>query len=137
MPSRAGKARVEVVLMYGNGWIAAFQPASGRQGATRGISEMTRDKKDAVKAKDIGKGKDSSKAKDTAKVKIPKGPPVGSEANASKRFESERISSHIADFERSGGKVEILGVTRVLQKIADTPEAEAAAAAKAPLPRKR
>ena len=98
---------------------------------------MTRDKKDAVKAKDIGKGKDSSKAKDTAKVKIPKGPPVGSEANASKRFESERISSHIADFEKSGGKVEILGVTRVLQKIADTPEAEAAAAAKAPLPRKR
>jgi len=99
---------------------------------------MTRDKKDAVKAKDVGKAKDSSKTKDTGKAaKIPKGPPVGSEANASKRFESERISSHIADFEKSGGKVEILGVTRVLQKIADTPEAEAAAAAKAPLPRKR
>lgn len=92
---------------------------------------MTRDKKDTVKAKEV------VKTKDTGKAKIPKGPPVGSEANASKRFESERISSHIADFEKSGGKVEVLGVTRVLQKIADTPEAEAAAAAKAPLPRKR
>jgi len=90
---------------------------------------MTRDKKDAVKAKEAIKPK--------APAKAPKGPPAGSEANASKRFESERISSHIADFEKSGGKVEILGVTRVLQKIADTPEAEAAAAAKAPSPRKR
>lgn len=90
---------------------------------------MTRDKKDAVKTKDVSRAK--------LPTKIPKGPPAGSEANASKRFESERISSHIADFEKSGGKVEILGVTRVLQKIADTPEAEAAAAAKAPLPRKR
>lgn len=87
--------------------------------------------------KDAGKAKAASKAKDTSKIKIPKGPPVGSEANASKRFESERISSHIADFEKSGGKVEVLGVTRVLHKIANTPEAEAAAAAKAPLPRKR
>lgn len=92
---------------------------------------MTGNKKEAGKAKAAGK------AKDTSKIKIPKGPPVGSEANASKRFESERISSHIADFEKSGGKVEVLGVTRVLHKIANTPEAEAAAAAKAPLPRKR
>lgn len=84
-----------------------------------------------------GKAKAASKAKTAHKIKIPKGPPAGSEANASKRFESERISSHIADFEKSGGKVEVLGVTRVLHKIANTPEAEAAAAAKAPLPRKR
>ena len=89
------------------------------------------EKKDAAKAKAAGKAKASNK------IKIPKGPPAGSEANASKRFESERISSHIADFEKSGGKVEVLGVTRVLHKIANTPEAEAAAAAKAPLPRKR
>jgi len=88
----------------------------------------TRDKKEAPK-KEAGKPK--------SPAKIPKGPPAGSEANASKRFESERISSHIADFEKSGGKVEVLGVTRVLHKIADTPEAEAAAAAKAPSPRKR
>ena len=91
------------------------------------------EKKDAVKAKAAGK----PKSKSSNKIKIPKGPPSGSEANASKRFESERISSHIADFEKSGGKVEVLGVTRVLHKIANTPEAEAAAAAKAPLPRKR
>lgn len=75
--------------------------------------------------------------KEAGKTKPTKGPPAGSEANASKRYESERISSHIADFEKSGGKVEVLGVTRVLHKIADTPEAEAAAAAKAPSPRKR
>ena len=90
---------------------------------------MTHEKKEAPKKVVVSKPK--------APAKIPKGPPAGSEANASKRFESERISSHIADFEKSGGKVEVLGVTRVLHKIADTPEAEAAAAAKAPSPRKR
>ena len=44
--------------------------------------------------KDATKAKAAAKAKVSNKIKIPKGPPAGSEANASKRFESERISSH-------------------------------------------
>jgi len=46
-----------------------------------------------------------------------KGQP-GSEGNLHKRLESDRISTDIADFEKSGGRVEKLGVTRVLLKIA-------------------
>lgn len=34
-----------------------------------------------------------------------------------KHMESDRISEHIAAFEREGGRVEKLGTTRVLQKI--------------------
>ncbi|MDQ3205164.1 MAG: hypothetical protein M3Q40_01315 [Pseudomonadota bacterium] len=41
---------------------------------------------------------------------------AGDAANP-KRTESERISEDIADFERGGGKVEVLGTTRVLQKV--------------------
>lgn len=37
-----------------------------------------------------------------------------------KHMESDRISEHIAAFEREGGRVEKLGTTRVLQKIDDT-----------------
>ena len=47
----------------------------------------------------------------------PKGPPAGSEGNTHKRVESARISSDIADYLKAGGRVEKLGVTRVLQKI--------------------
>ncbi len=43
----------------------------------------------------------------------------GSEANLHKRVDSERIALHIAAFEKSGGRVEKLGVTRVLQKVSE------------------
>lgn len=46
-----------------------------------------------------------------------KGPPAGSHNNLHKHLESERILEHIADFEKSGGRVEKLGVTQVLLKI--------------------
>ncbi len=39
-----------------------------------------------------------------------------------KRSESERIAEHIAEFERAGGGIEVLGTTRVLQKV-DAPAA--------------
>ena len=52
-----------------------------------------------------------------------KGQP-GSEGNLHKRFESDRISTDIADFEKSGGRVEKLGVTWVLQKIAPPPKGD-------------
>ncbi len=54
-----------------------------------------------------------------------RGPPAGVDSNH-KRIESERILEHIADFERSGGRVEKLGTTRVLQNI-DNPSAPGAA----------
>ena len=63
------------------------------------------------------KGSDSGKAG--------KGPPAGSVDNLHKRIESEQISDHIAAFEKSGGRVEKLGVTRMLHKIAPEPKPEA------------
>jgi hypothetical protein len=39
-----------------------------------------------------------------------------------KRLTSDRISADLADFEKSGGQVEVLGVTRVLTKL-DEPAA--------------
>jgi|InoplaM1SPM_1038587.scaffolds.fasta_scaffold27542_1 hypothetical protein len=63
------------------------------------------------------KGSESGKAS--------KGPPAGSVDNLHKRIESEQISDHIAAFEKSGGRVEKLGVTRMLHKIAPEPKPEA------------
>jgi len=59
--------------------------------------------------------------KSSGKVAPRKGHP-GNEGNLHKRLESDRISDDIADFEKSGGRVEKLGVTRVLQKITPAPE---------------
>lgn len=69
------------------------------------------------------KGSDSGKAG--------KGPPAGSVDNLHKRIESEQISDHIAAFEKSGGRVEKLGVTRMLHKIAPEPKPEAKPKSKA------
>jgi hypothetical protein len=69
------------------------------------------------------KGSESGKAS--------KGPPAGSVDNLHKRIESEQISDHIAAFEKSGGRVEKLGVTRMLHKIAPEPKPEAKSRAKA------
>ncbi|MFP7722704.1 hypothetical protein [Lysobacter sp. A3-1-A15] len=53
-----------------------------------------------------------------------------------KRSESERIAEHIADFERGGGRVEVLGTTRVLQKV-DAPAATETTPDASAAPRKR
>ena len=45
------------------------------------------------------------------------GPPVGCMDNLQKRLESEQISSDLAAFMESGGRVEKLGVTRTLLRI--------------------
>jgi len=58
--------------------------------------------------------------------------PVGSPDNLHKRIESEQISSHIDAFEKSGGRVEKLGVTRVLQKVSPDPRTATPAPAKTP-----
>ncbi|MEO6137217.1 MAG: hypothetical protein ABIP11_00955 [Luteimonas sp.] len=54
----------------------------------------------------------------------------GSEANLHKRVDSERIAAHIAAFEKSGGRVEKLGITRVLQKVSEAPATAPAQVAK-------
>ncbi len=46
-----------------------------------------------------------------------KGPPAGTQDNLHKKIESEQIAAHIDAFEKSGGRVEKLGITRTLQKI--------------------
>lgn len=57
--------------------------------------------------------------------------------NLHKHFDSERIADDIAAFEKSGGKVEKLGVTRVLQKIASATEGETPKSIPPTPPRKR
>ncbi|MGN7724901.1 hypothetical protein ACTJIL_03630 [Luteimonas sp. 22616] len=44
------------------------------------------------------------------------------DGNMQKRLTSDRISADLADFEKAGGHVEVLGVTRVLKKV-DEPAA--------------
>jgi len=55
--------------------------------------------------------------KGSGKTAPGKGPPAGTNDNLHKRIESEQISAHIDAFEKSGGRVEKLGVTRTLLKI--------------------
>ncbi len=73
-------------------------------------------------------------SKNGDKAKAGKGPPAGTQDNLHKRIESEQIAAHIDAFEKSGGRVEKLGITRVLQKITAAPAAPPAAPEK---PRKR
>jgi hypothetical protein len=56
-------------------------------------------------------------AKAAAKKKSRKGLRDASDPNLHKRLASDRISADVADFEKSGGRVEKLGVTKVLLKI--------------------
>lgn len=41
----------------------------------------------------------------------------GGDSNAQKRLTSERISADLETFEKSGGRVEVLGITRVLTRV--------------------
>ncbi len=67
-----------------------------------------------------------------------KGPPAGTVDNLHKRIESEQISTDIAAFEKSGGKVQKLGATKVLLKIGPVDEANPPPAARpSGRPRKR
>jgi len=62
--------------------------------------------------------KDAAKqAKAAAKKKSRKGLRDASDPNLHKRLASDRISADVADFEKAGGTVEKLGVTKVLLKI--------------------
>ena len=70
----------------------------------------------------------------------PKGPPPGTQNNSLKSFESERIAAQIDAFEKSGGHIEKLGVTRYEPKppaAKRTKSAPAAPAAPSGRPRVR
>ena len=77
-----------------------------------------------------------SVSKKSTKAKARKAPSGSGGGNLHKHFESERISDDIAAFEKAGGKVEKLGVTRVLQRIAPTNDNETASTPK-PIPATR
>lgn len=59
----------------------------------------------------------AKEAKAAAKKKSRKGLRDASDPNLHKRLASDRISADVADFEKAGGTVEKLGVTKVLLKI--------------------
>ncbi len=61
--------------------------------------------------------------KSSPKARIRKSGRDGAGGNLQKRLTSDRISADLADFEKAGGQVEVLGVTRVLTKV-DEPAAE-------------
>jgi hypothetical protein len=61
------------------------------------------------------------RAKTDAKLRIPRTSRDG-ESTAQKRLTSDRITADLADFEKAGGRVEVLGITRVLKKV-DEPAA--------------
>lgn len=60
--------------------------------------------------------------KPTPKARNRKNVRDGAEGNVQKRLTSDRISADLADFEKAGGHVEVLGITRVLKKV-DEPAA--------------
>lgn len=72
----------------------------------------------------------------TPRPPVRKNPPGGSGGNLAKQGESLRISDAIAEFEKAGGMVEKLGVTRVLQKITP-PRSGEVASAPPPAPRSK
>src|SRR3546814_19100616 len=43
----------------------------------------------------------------------------GADGSTQRRLTSDRISADLADFQKAGGQVEVLGVTRVLKKLGE------------------
>src|SRR3546814_12514040 len=44
----------------------------------------------------------------------------GADGSTQRRLTSDRISADLADFQKAGGQVEVLGVTRVLTKLGES-----------------
>lgn len=72
-------------------------------------------------------------AKATAKPRTRRPGRKSADSLEQKRVTSERISEDLIDFKKSGGKVEVLGVTQVLTRVgeANDPVKPAAASKKA------
>ncbi|AKC87084.1 hypothetical protein [Pseudoxanthomonas suwonensis] len=50
---------------------------------------------------------------------VPPRRPAGEPSKPTRALTSERISDDLAAFERAGGQIEVLGTTRVLQRVAE------------------
>ena len=57
--------------------------------------------------------------KPDAKARIRRSTRDGADGGAQRRLTSDRISADLADFQKAGGQVEVLGVTRVLKKLGE------------------
>ncbi|GAA3920217.1 hypothetical protein [Luteimonas lutimaris] len=60
--------------------------------------------------------------KQNPRARIRRNTRESTDAGAQRRLTSDRISADLAAFEKAGGQVEVLGVTRVLKKV-DEPAA--------------
>src|SRR3546814_11686194 len=49
----------------------------------------------------------------------------GADGSTQRRLTSDRISAALADFQKAGGQVEVIGVTRVLKKLGESAGASA------------
>lgn len=49
----------------------------------------------------------------------------GADGGTQRRLTSDRISADLADFQKAGGQVEVLGVTRVLKKLGEDADEKA------------
>ncbi len=58
-----------------------------------------------------------AEVKPSPKARIRKNTRDGGDSSLQKRLTSDRISADLADFQKAGGHVEVLGVTRVLKKV--------------------
>lgn len=55
--------------------------------------------------------------KQNSKARIRRSPRDGADGNVHRQLTRDRISADLADFQKAGGEVEVLGVTRVLKKV--------------------
>ncbi len=55
--------------------------------------------------------------KHNPKARIRRSPRDGADGNVHRQLTRDRISADLADFQKAGGQVEVLGVTRVLKKV--------------------
>ncbi|MFC3715782.1 hypothetical protein ACFONC_06440 [Luteimonas soli] len=58
--------------------------------------------------------------KPDARTRIRRSTRDGADGGAQGRLTSDRISADLADFQKAGGQVEVLGVTRVLKKLGES-----------------
>ncbi len=63
--------------------------------------------------------------KPDTRARIRKSTRDGADGGTQRRLTSDRISADLADFQKAGGEVEVLGVTRVLKKLGDDTEEKA------------
>ena len=63
--------------------------------------------------------------KPDAKARIRRSTRDGADGGAQRRLTSDRISADLADFQKAGGQVEVLGVTRVLKKLGENADEKA------------